>query len=170
MRRGRILTTLALVVLAVVLQTTLFGDGRVQPFGASPSLVALIVIATVRHLEPEPALLVAFTGGLLMDLLGASPLGLWAISITTVGYLTLRLQRQSDRGLLLVAVGVFGLVFVGNALFSIAGTLFGQRTLSDPDVLRLMVLPALYTTILAAAVFPAANTLLVPRRDASWNT
>ncbi len=168
MRRGRIPATLALVVLAVVLQTTLFGEGRLQPFGASPSLVALIVIATVRHLEPEPALLVAFTGGLLMDLLGASPLGLWAMAITTVGYLTLRLREQSDGGLLLVAAGVFGLVFIGNALFSIAGTLFGQRTLVNPDVLRLMVLPALYTMILAAAVFPAANALLAARRDASW--
>jgi rod shape-determining protein MreD len=168
MRPGRLPIVLALLVVAVILQTTLLGDGRVQPFGASPALVALVVIATVRHLEPEPALLVAFTGGLLMDLLGSSPLGLWAMAITTVGYLTLRLHRHSDRGILVLAAGIFGLVFLGNALFSIAGTLFGQRTLSDPDVLRLMVLPALYTTILAAGVIPGASALLAARRDAAW--
>ncbi len=82
MRPGGLSLTLAFVVVAAVLQTTLFGDGRLQPFGASPALVTLIVIATVRFLEPDQALLVAFTAGLLMDLLGASPLGLWAMAMT----------------------------------------------------------------------------------------
>jgi rod shape-determining protein MreD len=160
--------TLSLVVLAVLLQTTLFGEGKIQPLGASPALVTIVVIAVARHLEPEPALLVAFTGGLLMDLLGASPLGLWAISITTVGYLTVRLRRQEDRGLLLVGIGVFGLVFLGNVLFSIVGTLFGQRTLTDSDVVDLMVLPALYSLILAAGLFPLTTRLLNRGRDAVW--
>lgn len=168
MRRGGLPMTLALVVAAVVLQTTLFGDGRLQPLGASPALVALVVIATVRHLEPEYGLLVAFTAGLLMDLLGASAMGLWAMSITTVGYVTLRVRHLADRGILVAAVGIFGLAFLGNALFSIAGTLFGQRTLSDPDVLRLMVLPALYTMILAAGVLPGTTRLLMRGREASW--
>lgn len=169
MRQGALPVTLALVVVAAILQTTLFGDGRVQPLGASPALVTLVVIATVRHLDAEPGLLVAFTAGLLMDLLGASPLGLWAMAMTTVGYLTQRLRHHADRGIILVTAGVFGLAFLGNALFSVAGTLFGQRTLSDPDLLRLMVLPALYTTILAAAVLPAVSRLLVRRREASWS-
>ncbi len=167
MRSGGLAMTLALVVVAAVLQTTLFGDGRVQPLGASPALVALIVIATVRHLEPERGLLVAFTAGLLMDLLGALPLGLWAIAMTTVGYVTIRVRHLADRGALLIAVGVFGLAFLGNALYSVAGTLFGQRTLSDPDVLRLMVLPAAYTTVLAAGVLPGTTKLLLRGRE-SW--
>lgn len=168
MRRSGIPQTLALVIVAVVLQTTLFGEGRLQPFGASPALVTLVVIATVRHLEPERGLLVAFTAGLLMDLLGSSPLGLWAIAMTAVGYVTLRVRRQADRGLLIVAAGVFGLGFFGNALYSIAGTLFGQRTLTDPDILRLMVLPALYTMILAAAVLPGTTRLLGRGAEPSW--
>ncbi len=168
MRPGGLATTLGLVVLAVVLQTTLFGDGRVQPFGASPALVALVVIATVRYLEPAQGLLVAFTAGLLMDLLGASPLGLWAMSITTVGYLTLRVRHHTERGIFMVAAGVFGLAFVGNALFSIVGTLFGQRTLSHPDPLHLMVLPALYTMILAVAVLPGTTKMLMRDSKARW--
>ena len=170
MRPGGLSLTLAFVVVAAVLQTTLFGDGRLQPFGASPALVTLIVIATVRFLEPDQALLVAFTAGLLMDLLGASPLGLWAMAMTTVGYLTLRLRHHADRGILVVAAGVFGLAFLGNALFSVAGTLFGQRTLIDPDPLRLMVLPALYTMILAAGVFPGTAELLTGGRKARWKS
>ena len=168
MRPGALPTTLGLLVVAVLLQTTLFGEGKIQPFGASPALVTIVVLAVARHLEPEPAVLAAFTGGLLMDLLGASPIGLWAISITTVGYLTVRLRRLEDRGLLLVAVGVFGLVFLGNALFSIVGTVFGQRTLTDSDVIDLMVLPGLYSLILAAAIFPGVTRLLVQSREAAW--
>lgn len=168
MRPGGLPLTLALVVAAVVLQTTLFGDGRLQPLGASPALVTLVVIAVVRYHEPEPALLVAFTAGLLMDLLGSAPIGLWAIAMTTVGYVTLRLRDRADRGILIVASGVFALAFFGNALFSIAGTLFGQRTLSNPDVLRLMVLPALYTMVLAAGVLPGITRLLMRRREGSW--
>lgn len=168
MRPGGLATTLGLVMLAVVLQTTLFGDGRLQPLGASPALVVLVVIATVRYLEPAPGLLVAFTAGLLMDLLGASPLGLWAMSITTVGYLTLRLRHHVERGIFVVAAGVFGLAFLGNALFSIVGTLFGQRTLANPDPLRLMVLPALYTMILAVGVLPGTTKLLMRGRKVSW--
>jgi rod shape-determining protein MreD len=168
-RSAKLPLTLALVVVAVILQTTLFGEGRLQPLGASPALVTLVVIATVRYLEPEQGLLVSFTAGLLMDLLGSSPLGLWAIAMTTVGYVTLRIRRQADRGMILVAVGVFGLAFMGNALFSIAGTLFGQRTLTDPDVLRLMVLPALYTMILAAGVLPGTTRLVLRGREPGWN-
>jgi len=168
MRPGGLPLTLSLVVVAAILQTTLFGDGRLQPLGASPALVALIVIATARYLEPEQALLVGFTAGLLMDLLGSSPLGLWAMAMTTVGYLTLRVRHQADRGILVIGIGVFGLAFLGNALFSIAGTLFGQRTLSNPDVLRLMVLPALYTMVLAVGVLPGVRWLLTRPREGSW--
>ena len=56
MRQTALPATLALVVVAVILQTTLFGEGRLQPLGASPALVTLLVIATVRFLDPEPAL------------------------------------------------------------------------------------------------------------------
>ncbi len=168
MRQAALPLSLTLVVLAALAQTTVFGEGSIQPLGASPAIVTLVVIAVVRHLDPEPALLVAFTAGLLMDLLGGSPLGLWALALTTVGYLTVRLRHQADRGLLLVAVGIFAFTFLGNALFSIAGTLFGQRTLTDSDVIDLMVLPALYTMLLGAAVLPGTSKLLLRNREAAW--
>jgi rod shape-determining protein MreD len=157
-----------MVVVAVVLETTLFGDGRIQPFGARPNLVAVVVIATVRHLETEPGLLVGFTAGLLMDLLGGSPLGLWAMVMTVLAYLTIRLRHRADDGVLSVAIGVFALTFLANALFVLAGTLFGQRLLTDLDVVRLMLLPSLYNMLLAAAMLPLATRLMGARRVDSW--
>jgi rod shape-determining protein MreD len=157
-----------MVVVAVILQTTLFGEGRIQPFGASPNLVVVVVIATVRHLDTEAGLLVGFTAGLLMDLLGGSPLGLWAMVMTVVAYLTLRLRHRADDGVLSVAIGVFAMTFLAHALFVLAGTLFGQRLLTDLDVVRLMLLPSLYNMLLAAVVLPIATRLMGARRVDSW--
>lgn len=160
---------LALVLIAVILQTTMFGEGRIQPFGAAPNIVTLMVIATVRYLDPEPGILIGFTAGLLLDLLGGSPLGLWAMSMTVVAFVTLRVRRRADEGWLIVAIGVFGLTFLGNALFAIGGTLFGQRTLNNPSVMQTMILPSLYNTLLAAVVLPGVTKLMgTGRTIRSW--
>jgi len=156
----QIAVTLALVVSAVILQTTMFGDGRIQPFGAAPNIVTLVVIATVRYLDPEPGILIGFTAGLLLDLLGGSPLGLWAMSLTVIAFITLRVRRRADEGWLIVAIGVFGLTFLGQALFAVGGTLFGQRTLNNPSVVQTMILPSLYNTLLAALVLPGVTKLM----------
>lgn len=160
--------SLGFVVAAIVLQTTLFGQGRIQPYGAAPSLVLLVVVASVRYLESDPALLLGFTSGLLMDLLGGSPLGLWAMVLTVVVYVTLRIRRRADAGPLVIAVGIFALALLGQSLFAVAGTLFGQRTLIDPNVVKLMILPAVYTAILAVAVVPLITVALGQRRNQGW--
>ena len=165
-----VVVALLLVVVAVVLQGALFGEGRIHPFGASPNLIVLVVIATVRYLDPEPAMLVGFTAGLLADLLGGSALGLWAMSMTVVAYLTLRVRSRADDGPIVIAFGVFVLTLLAHALFAFTGTLFGQRTLVDPDVLHLMILPALYTTILSAAVLPLVTLAMRGRRNRGWAT
>jgi rod shape-determining protein MreD len=164
----RVAVALAFVVAAVVLQGALFGEGRIHPFGASPSLVTLVVIGAVRHLEPEPAMLVGFTGGLLTDLLGGSALGLWAMTLTVVAYVTLRVRDRADDGPLVIAVGVFVLTLMGHALFALTGTLFGQRTLVDPDVTHLMILPSLYTMLLAAGILPLLTVAMRGRRNRGW--
>ena len=156
----QIAVTLALVVAAVILQTTMFGEGRIQPFGAAPNIVTLVVISTVRYLDPEPGILIGFTAGLLLDLLGGSPLGLWAMSMTVVAFVTLRVRRRADEGWLIVAIGVFGLTLLGQVLFAVGGTLFGQRTLNNPSVVQTMILPSLYNMLLAVLVLPGVTMLM----------
>jgi rod shape-determining protein MreD len=167
-RSRRIAAALALVVLAVVLQGAVFGEGRVQAFDASPSIIVAVLVATVRHLDPEPALLVGFTAGLLTDLLGGSPLGLWAMSLTVVSYVTLRVRDQADNGPLVIGLGVFGLTLLAHGLFALAGTFFGQRTLVDPDVVHLLLLPALYTALISAIIIPLSTLVMRGRRVKGW--
>ncbi len=163
-----VLLSLGMVVLGVLAQTTLFGDGRIQPFGSSPLLVTVIVIACVRYLDPEPALLLGFTAGLLLDLLGGSPLGLWAMVNTVVAYLTLRFRSRADEGPTVVAAGVFLLTLFAQVLFLLAGSLFGQRLSATDGIVKQIVLPAVYSVVVAAAVMPLATWLLRDRTVRTW--
>ena len=160
--------SIALVAVAVVIQTTLFGDGRIQPLGASPMLVLVTVMACVRYLEPEPALLLGFTAGLFLDLLGGSPLGLWAMVMVVVAYLTLRARSRADDGALVVAIGVFTMAVLGQTLFLLASTLFGQRLLVTGGIVRNVLLSAAYTVVVGAAVVPVVTWALRERTVGTW--
>ncbi len=111
---------LLLAVTAVVVQTTLFVE--VKPFGASPNLVLLAVVAATRHLDPDPGVLFGFTAGLLTDLLGSDPLGMWALVMTVVAFATIRLQGRTEAGPVFGIVVVLALTFFGEVLFVLVGT------------------------------------------------
>lgn len=167
--RGRpVAVSLGLVVIAVVVQTTVFGDGRLQPLGASPMLVLVVVMACVLHLEEEPALLLGFTAGLLLDLLGGSPLGLWAMVHLVVAYLTLRLRHRADDGAVVVAFGVFAMAVLAQSLFLVASTLFGQRLIVSDGLVKQLILPAIYSVVIAPVVFPIVRWLLGDRTVRTW--
>lgn len=170
MRSRSVAISLLLVFLAVVIQTAVFGDGRINPFGASPAIVLVVVLACVRYLDPEPSLLLGFTGGMLLDLLGGAPLGLWAISYTVVAYIALRFKSRADDGPVVVGFGVFLLTLVAHALFVIVGTLFGERFFTSTEVIKNTLLPAAYNIIAAAVVFPIVTRLIGTRQRIGWST
>lgn len=161
------LITLTLVVFSVVLQTTVFAPGKLQPFGVAPNIVSLVVIAAARYLEPEAELLVGFTAGLLVDTLGGSPLGLWAMALTAVAYVALKLRDRVDDGPVVIGIGVFGLTVLGQLVFVLVGTLFGLGTITEPELLRKLFLPGAYNVALAFPVF-WLTTVALRSRQRSW--
>jgi len=162
MRARVMILALGFVIVAVVIQTTVFAPGRLQPLGAPPNLVLLTVLAVDRYLEAEAALLVAFTAGLLVDLLGGSPLGLWAISLTAAAYVAVKIRDRIEDNLLLTAISVFALTLLGQVLFVAVGTLFGLSTITDPHLVRKLLLPAVYNVILAAPVYWLTSLAMKP--------
>lgn len=164
MNGRQVAIALALVVVAVVIQSTLLAESRLQLFGSAPAFVVLVVMAVVRYLDPEPAVLLGFTAGLLVDLLGGQPVGLWAMVLTVVAYVTLRVRDRAADGPLVVAAGVFLMTLLAGMLFVILGTLFGLKPLSDPAIVRRVLLPAIYNVVLAAGVVPGVSKLLQQRR------
>lgn len=167
MRRSRIAVSLVAIIVAIVVQTTVFGAGGIEPFGVAPTLVILVIIALAPHVELEYLVLLGFTAGILVDLIGSGTLGLWAMSYTVVAYIAGRVQaRYSDSVVLsLVAAGL--LTLVGQVVYVFLGTLFGQGTISQPGVVSKMLLPALWNVVLAYPVFWVIRFVLASR-DRSW--
>jgi len=169
MNARRVLVSLIFVFAAVVLQTTVFAPGRIQPFGAAPNLVLLTLVGCVRYLQAEFAVLLGFTGGLMMDLLGGSPIGLWAITLASIAFAALKLRdREVEAGIPGTALAVFGLTIAGQLMFAILGTLFGLGIVAEPGfVVQLLILPAVYNVILMIPVFWVTKVALHPA-ERSW--
>lgn len=165
MTARRIIVSVSLVIIAAAVQTTLFVDFR--PFDIAPALVALVVIAVSRHLSAEIAMLIGFGIGLFLDLLSESPLGLWALVMTTVAFLTVRLRDRTEDDPVLLGIGVFAVSLGALALFSVLGTIFGEKTLADSSIVRKIVLPAAYNTLLALVVLPLTTWLVAGGRTRS---
>lgn len=170
MRTRDVGISLVLVVLAVVAQTAVFGDGRINPWGASPAAVLVVVLACVRYVDPEPSLLLGFTAGMLLDLLGGAPLGLWAMAYTVSVYIALRFRGRADDGPVIVGLGVLLITLVAHSLFVIIGTLFGERFFTSTAVIKDTVLPAVYNVGVAAVAFPIVSRLIGRRQRLGWTT
>ena len=155
------LLSLPLVVLAVLFQTTVFHS--VRPFGASPDLVLLTVIACVRWLKPEPGVLLGFTGGLMVDLFGTSPFGLYALGFTLAAYTAVNARDWFDYGIYNGTAAVGVITFVGLGAAALIGALFGEGTLGATEILRSLVLAPVYNMALGLAVLP-----LVARFFSLW--
>ena len=159
-----VIYALLLSLAALVVQTPLFGESRIDPFGAAPNIVLLMVIICAAYLEPEPALLVAFTIGLLTDLLGGSTIGLWSISMVVVAYVALRVRHRIDDGVVVVAAGVLALSVLGQAVFAITSTLFGQQVFADPGWYRQILLPSIYNVVIAVILIPIVSRIMGGRQ------
>jgi rod shape-determining protein MreD len=162
MRTRAIGLSLLAAALAVLLQTTLFGQVRI--FDVAPDLVMLTVIAVARRLDAEPAVLLGFTSGLAMDLLGSSPLGLRALVLTLIAYATVRMRDRFDVNVVATGLAVVLLSLLGIVLVVVIGTLFGEASFRDPNVLRKILLIPVYNLVLGIAVLPLVTRLVGGRR------
>lgn len=162
MRTRAIGLSLLAAAVAVLLQTTLFDQVRI--FQVAPDLVMLTVIAVARRLDAEPAVLLGFTSGLAMDLLGSSPLGLRALVLTLIAYATVRMRDRFDVNVVATGLAVVLLSLLGVVLVVVIGTLFGEASLRDPNVLRKILLIPVYNLVLGVAVLPLVTWVVGGRR------
>lgn len=127
---------LILVLASVLVQTSLFSRFRL----VTPDLVMLsAILFALTGMRREGVLAMAFLGGLTIDLLGSTVLGLRASVFVIVAYLGIRTRERVDVGPIAVAIWVGLLTLVGVVLFLLVGTLFGQGGLISADVGRRVV-------------------------------
>lgn len=153
----RALTALLLMVPAVLVQTTVFSS--VRPFGVSPDVVLLSVIAAARWVKPEVGVLLGFTGGLVLDMFGTSPMGLNALAYTLAAYVTVRIGDRFNYGLAFSISSVGIVTFIGLATVTLVGTLFGEGTLGAPGILKTLLLVPVYNMVLGLVVLPLFDRL-----------
>jgi rod shape-determining protein MreD len=151
MRIPRALVVVTMLLVALVVQTALFGQIR----GFVPDLMLLVVVLlALTRIRPELVLGTAFFAGLAVDLIGSSLIGLRAVVFSCVAYLAVRTHQQADIGRIATGIWAGLLTFAGLVLLVVIGTLFGQTNLVGPDIGQRLVLVPLANAILASLVSP----------------
>ena len=132
-----------LVITALVLQVGMAPEFPV--FGVVGNLLLLVAVSGGVAGGPDRGAIVGFCCGLLMDLArGSGALGLSALAYTLVAAgvgatMTQVLQMRRLPTMGIVAAGSA----VGTLLFAVEGQLFGERTLTNPRLMTIVVVAAL---------------------------
>jgi rod shape-determining protein MreD len=156
--------TVALVVLALVLQVSLFPHFAPHWLGAGvvPNLCLLVVVATALVRGPEQAAVLGFVAGVLLDL--APPAdhvaGRWALALVIVGYVAGRVRPESTPSAGTVVVTVAASSFVGTSVYAISGLLLQDPVVSVGDLLPVIFLGVLWDVLLTPLVLPGLMRLL----------
>ena len=150
----RALVALAAVVVALVLQVTVFP--HVAWEGIVPNLVLLVVVAAALTRGPQVAAVLGFAAGVALDL--APPAdhaaGRWALALVLVGYVAGRVhQEQRPTATAVVAtVGVSS--FVGTSVFALSGLLLGETAFDVSGLLQVILVAVLWDVLLTPFVLP----------------
>lgn len=160
MRARSLIVALLSLLIAVVIQTTLFSRFQF----VTPDLVLLLTILfATTDMRREAVLVMAFLGGLVIDLLSSTVMGLRAAVFTVVGYIAIRTAHRVDLGPLAVAVWVGLLTLIGVVLFLLVGTLFGQGGLISTGLGRRVIFVPLTNLILSFLIAPFLNRFISGR-------
>lgn len=156
----RALALTSLVVVALTLQTSVFGHLAFQ--GVVPNLVLLLVVATALARGPEVAATLGLLAGLALDL--APPAdhvaGRWALALVVVGYLAGRVRQDAASSAFAAVVTVAACSFVGTSLFAVSGLFLGDPGVDVTSVLTVVPIGVVYDVLLTPLVLPPVLLLL----------
>jgi rod shape-determining protein MreD len=155
----------ALVSLAVVCQTVVFGSVAID--GVVPDLALVLVVVAAIDRGPQFGAQLGFGAGLLLDL--APPAdhvaGRWALALVVVGYLAGRV-RQDARSSTFTAVLVVGAAsFVGTSLYAFSGVVLGDGGLPTGEMFQVIVTGVLWDVLLAPLLVPVLLLVFRMLRD-----
>jgi rod shape-determining protein MreD len=150
----RSLVALAAVVLALVLQVSVFP--HVAWHGIVPNLVLLVVVAAALTRGAQFAAVLGFVGGVVLDL--APPAdhvaGQWALSLVLVGYVAGRVHAEQRPTATAVVATVALSSFVGTSVFALTGMLLGATTFEVSTLLQVILVAVVWDVLLTPFVLP----------------
>lgn len=154
----RFLTLTAVIVVALLAQTTVFADVRL--LGARPELMYLLTIVFALLEGPSSGAITGFASGMAQDFLLNQPKGITALTLTLVGY-AVGLLRQYivSPSPILPALMVAGGTFGGVLFYGVVSFLLGQFDSTVLYLLRVATLAAVYNAILTPLLYPLLRRL-----------
>lgn len=138
---------------AVLFQTTVLP--KIDLFGVAPDLVLVIVICFALLEGPSGGAAIGFAGGLLRDLLLDAPKGLTGLAYLIVGYIVGSVRPYVESTSVFVPIfGVFAGSLAATALYEMLKALLGFATTGLAKSVELVIVTALYNTLLVPFVYP----------------
>ncbi|MBE7325119.1 rod shape-determining protein MreD [Nocardioides sp. Y6] len=143
-----------LVLLALGLQISLFPHLAWR--GVVPNLVLLVVVAAALSCSGRYALVLAFTGGVLMDLVGPADhyAGRWALALVVVAWVAARVRQDARPGTLAVLTTVAACSFIGTSVFALTGLLLRDPVVGVGEMLTVIGVAVLFDLLLTPVVLP----------------
>jgi rod shape-determining protein MreD len=149
----RVLSIAAIVVTALLLQSTVFA--QLELLGVRPELLYLVTIVIAVLEGPNEGAVVGFVSGMAQDFLLAQPKGITALTLTLLGYSMglVRAYITSPSPLLPTSLVAFGTA-VGLAFYETVAFLLGQFDQRIGYALRVIVFASLYNAVLTPILYP----------------
>jgi len=149
----RILSWAAVVLTALVLQSTVFA--QVKLADAKPDLVYLVTIVLAFLEGPAAGAMAGFFGGMAEDFLLDQPKGITALTLTLVGYTVGTIRQYVVTPSPILPVLVVGAATTAAVLFNQFVTfLLGQLTVGAGYVIKVALLEGVYNAVLTPFLFP----------------
>ena len=162
----RVLSVVAILITAVLLQSTVFSQLRL--LGVRPELLFLVTIVLALLEGPNEGAVVGFAAGLAQDMFLDQPKGITALTLTLVGY-GVGMARQyivSPSPLLPTIVVAVGTA-LGMAFYEVVSFLLGSFNLPATEAVRIALLTAAYNAVLTPILYPLLRRIVEgsrPRR------
>ena len=162
----RVLALIAVIVTAILLQSTVFSQLRL--LGVRPELLYLVTIVIALQEGPNEGAIVGFTCGLAQDMLLDQPMGITALTLTLLGY-AVGMARQYivSPSPLVPTIVVAIATALGVAFYEIVTFLLGQFEAGFTYAVKVALLTALYNAVLTPILAPLLRRIVEgsrPRR------
>jgi rod shape-determining protein MreD len=162
----RVLALIAVIVTAILLQSTVFSQLRL--LGVRPELLYLVTILIALQEGPNEGAIVGFTCGLAQDMLLDQPMGITALTLTLLGY-AVGMARQYivSPSPLVPTIVVAIATALGVAFYEIVTFLLGQFEAGFTYAVKVALLTALYNAVLTPILAPLLRRIVEgsrPRR------
>jgi rod shape-determining protein MreD len=155
----RVLALAAIIITAVLLQSTVFSQLRL--LGVRPELLYLVTILVALQEGPNEGAIVGFTAGLAQDMFLDQPKGITALTLTLLGY-TVGMARQYivSPSPLIPTIVVAIATALGVAFYEIVTFLLGQFESSITYAVKVALLTALYNAVLTPILSPLLRRII----------